>query len=60
LHELGKLVALSAAFATSGVFFSKGLVGAILWRTMHSSQQQSFGWFAFVISLILFGLNKGI
>ena len=55
LHELGKLVALSAAFATSGVFFSKGLVGAILWRTMHSSQQQSFGWFAFVISLILFG-----
>lgn len=53
LHQLAKLVALSAAFATSGVFASKGLVSAILWRPLHSGQQQAFGWGAFVLSGVL-------
>ena len=29
------------------------MVDAILWRAMHSSQQQTFGWFAFLIGVIL-------
>lgn len=55
LHQLAKLVALLAAFATSGVFASKGLVSAILWRPLHSGQQQVFGWGAFVLSGVLAG-----
>ena len=55
LHELSKLVALAAAFATSGVFFSKGMVSAILWRSMHGGSQQAMGWVAFAVSVILGG-----
>ena len=55
LTHLKKIIAIIFAFATSGVFSANGLVRSVIWRPMHSAQQQLWGWFALLVGVILAG-----
>lgn len=51
--QLGRVSALILAVTVSGVFLARGVVSAILWRSMHSANQQLFGWLALVVGATL-------
>ena len=57
-HQLTKVMALCFTLATSGAFLTLGSVSAVVWRSMHSSNQQTLGWLAMGVGFALAWIAK--
>ena len=57
-HQLTKVTALCFTLATSGAFLTLGSVSAVVWRSMHSSNQQTLGWLAMGVGFALAWIAK--